>query len=261
MTSKARQRHRWHYKLGSLSGYPDSVGRRSGPWAYGHEAWEHLVAWHAGGRRGSAGSVGDAALAAMADIATLRRLLDQAETAAVRTARRHRKSWAEIASQLGIARQSAWERWRELDENMPSATGTTNRPVEEPHGVVDDVAAELVGKLMSPDARAQRRRARITVPNVVGMSWDDARDALLRAGLEAVGADPDGPSLAAAGWPNVVVVDQVPEPGAKLAAGSVVRLWLEQGGGSAGVREPRRPTPTPKSGRAWRDEPSDEAVG
>lgn len=93
------------------------------------------------------------------------------------------------------------------------------------------------------------------------MTWDDARDTLMRAGLVAVGADPDGPPLAALGWPNATVVDQVPESGAKVPTASQVRLWLERGGGSAGVREPRRPGPSPKSGYEWRDETSDEAVG
>ena len=55
----------------------------------------------------------------------------------------------------------------------------------------------------------------------------------------AVGPDLDGPPLAAFGWPDSVVTDQVPEAGAKLSRGSTVTLYLERGGG-AGVREPRR---------------------
>ena len=57
-----------------------------------------------------------------------------------------------------------------------------------------------------------------------------------------------------------VVTDQTPEAGAKVPAGSPVRLWIERNGG-AGVREPRRPKPTPRSGRALPPELSDEAVG
>jgi hypothetical protein len=217
------------------------VSKRGGPWDDGHRAWARLTSWHAR-RAGSAqGSGGDAALEAMADIGTLRRLLDQAELAAVRAARRSRRSWAEIATQLGITRQSAWERWRELDDEPALPAAPAAAQLEEP--------------------RAARRAAKTVVPNVVGMSWDDARQTLMRAGLQAAGADPDGPPLAALGWPNVLVVDQVPESGARVHAGSQVRLWLERGGGSAGVREPRRPSPAPKSGFEWRDEPSDEAVG
>jgi hypothetical protein len=48
-----------------------------------------------------------------------------------------------------------------------------------------------------------------------------------------------------------VVTDQSPESGAKVPRGSSIRLWLYYGdGGSAGVREPRRPRPDPKVGRA-----------
>jgi hypothetical protein len=231
------------------------VGNLGGPWDDGSAAWKRLAAWQAGRRRGSNDSAGDDALNAMADIGTLRRLLDQAELAAVRTARRHRRSWAEIATQLGITRQSAWERWRELDDDV-----VTESPAE-PQGLVSEMTADLMGELTALQGRAQKRRAKVVVPNVVGMSWDDARITLMRAGLIPTGADADTPELAALGWPNVTVVDQVPESGAKVPAGSPVRLWLERGGGSAGVREPRRPRPDPKGGYEWRDEPSDEAVG
>ena len=94
------------------------------------------------------------------------------------------------------------------------------------------------------------------------MSWDGARQVLFEHQLVAVGPDPDGPPLAALGWPDGIVVDQSPESGARVPPGSAIRLWLEsEGGGSAGVREPRRPSPEPKSAREMREEPSDEAVG
>lgn len=240
------------------------MSKRSGPSDDGQRVWARLAAWHAGHRGGSPEVAGDAALDAMADIGTLRRLLDQAELAAVRTARRHRKSWAEIATQLGVTRQSAWERWRELDDDVetsPPAVDPAPRESQVLDDLADDLTDGLVRELTSREARAQRRRAKVVVPNLVGMSWDDARLALLAVGLGAVGADPDGPPLAATGWPNVVVVDQVPEAGAKVALGTSVKLWLERGGGSAGVREPRRPSPAPKSCYEWYDERSDEAVG
>jgi hypothetical protein len=106
-----------------------------------------------------------------------------------------------------------------------------------------------------------RRRSSVVVPNVIGQSWDDARQVLREKGLVGVGSDPDGPPLAALGWPGGVVTDQSPESGARVPAGSSVTLWVERGGGSAGVREPRRPKPTPKTAREMRHEPSDEAVG
>jgi hypothetical protein len=54
-------------------------------------------------------------------------MLDQAESAAVRAAGLHGKPWAEIATQLGVTRQSAWERWRDLDD----APRPTPRPARE----------------------------------------------------------------------------------------------------------------------------------
>jgi hypothetical protein len=235
------------------------VDERREQWEDAHRAWDRLAGWFGGGRDNATESAGDDALDALADIGTLRRLLDQAELAAVRAARRHRKSWAEIATQLGITRQSAWERWRELDEDAPAST-SAEHPEDRPGNLFGDIAHELVGELTLREARASRRRSKVVVPNVVGMSYDDARHALLRAGL-APSTDPDAPPLAALGWPNVVVVDQAPEAGAKVPARTQVMLWVERGGGSAGVREPRRPDPSPKSGYEWRDEPSGEAVG
>jgi hypothetical protein len=70
------------------------------PWHGGCEAWERLAR-----RLGS----GEEALGALSDIGLVRRQLDQAELEAVRAARRDRKSWAEIATRLGVSRQSAWE--------------------------------------------------------------------------------------------------------------------------------------------------------
>lgn len=51
---------------------------------------------------------------ALADIRLCRDLLQQAEMVAVQTARRHGKSWAEVSTMLGVARQSAWEKWHDL---------------------------------------------------------------------------------------------------------------------------------------------------
>ena len=215
------------------------MGKRRGPWDDGHRAWTRLTAWQSSRHGGTDPSAGDDALDAMADIGILRRLLEQSELAAVRTARRHRKSWAEIATQLGITRQSAWERWRELDDE------------DEP--------------LPEPERAAQRRRGGVVVPNVVGMTFAEARDVLFQGNLLPLNADPDAMGTT---WGNGIVVDQIPEAGAKVPRGTQVRLWLEQqgGGGSAGVREPRRPSPTPKSGYEWYDEPierneQEEAVG
>ena len=232
-----------------LSGYPDEMSRS--PWQDGKRAWARLNGWHQDNAAAVPGHPddGDEALDALTDVSLVRRLLDQAELVAVRTARRHDKSWAEIAVRLGVARQSAWERWRDLDEPAPSGSADVASALER-------AAAD---RSRSAAARA-RRRATVRVPDVVGMPWAIARDTLGTVGLIGVGPDPDGPALSTLVWPDGVVTDQSPESGAKVPPGSSVRLWIERGGGS-GVREPRRPLPRRGSGFAMRDQPSDEAIG
>lgn len=210
------------------------------PWVEGRRAWSRLSEWiqFDDDARGAHLHDGDGALRALGDVGLVRRLLDQAEFEAVRTARRQRRSWSEIAVRLGVTRQSAWERWRDVDDAAPAEVDP-----------VGSAATEL-----TLQAREGRRRSLVVVPNVVGMPWDDASELLRANRLAAVG--PDGPSL---GRPYGVVVDQSPESGAKVQAGSSVTLWVERGGGS-GVREPRRPMPDPMTGAKMRDEITDEAV-
>ncbi|HEY3607355.1 MAG TPA: PASTA domain-containing protein [Pseudonocardiaceae bacterium] len=233
------------------------------PWQEGQQAWGRLAGWS----RDTPAATGpqddgDRALTALTDIGVIRRFLDQVEFEAVRTARRQRKSWSEIAIRLGVTRQSAWERWRDVDE-AASSTGPASVLATEADAVA---RARLVlgGSPTGPDdvsmrAREMRRRSFVLVPNVVGMSWDDAHAALQRSGLVAVGPDPDGPPMTATGWPQSVVTDQSPESGATVPPGAHVTLWVDRGGGS-GVREPRRPKPDPKTGRKMWDEVTDEAV-
>src|SRR3954454_11182002 len=114
------------------------------------DAWERLQRWRAGRR-----AAGDEALDALADIGELRRYLDQAELAGVRVARRDGRSWTEIATQLGITRQSAWEKWRDLDDAAAGAERT-----------VEMAVADVV--------RDKQRRGSVGVPNVVGVTWDEA---------------------------------------------------------------------------------------
>ncbi len=230
-----------------------SKGR--GPWPDGRRAWQRLAEWQGCGAHRD---TGEDALAALGDIGLVRRLLDSAELEAVRTARRHRRSWAEIATTLGVTRQSAWERWRDLDDaddELPAAPGAQPQPGE---AAVQRAVVEV-----SRRARELRRRASVIVPNVVGRTVDEAREVLIDAGLVASSPDPDGPPLPIGEY-GTVVTDQSPESGAKVPRGAQVRLWTERGGGS-GVREPRRPRPVPREGRAMSDElgdaPADRAVG
>jgi hypothetical protein len=166
---------------------------------------------------------GERALGELFEIGQQRRALDDAELNAVRAARRARRSWAEIATKLGITRQSAWEKWRDLDDEPDDGLGP----------VLRDAA----------DAVVRRVRGSGVVPDVVGMSFDDAREAVMRARLVPVDAQPDDAPLVPADWRSAIVVRQYPDAGTKLRAGSQVKLWVERGGGSAGVREPRRPVP------------------
>jgi hypothetical protein len=220
-----------------LSGYPDSMSKD--PWPEGQEAWGRLAGWYQEALRTAPD--GDVALTALADIGVVRRLLDQVEFEAVRAARKQGRSWSEIAIRLGVTRQSAWERWRDVDDAPTTAQASPAVPV-------------------NVTARVPRRRSSVLVPNVIGMSWSDARAVLFDLGLLATGPDPDDLPLTAMGWPDGVVTDQSPESGATVPPGSAITLWVDRGGGS-GVREPRRPKPDPKTGRKMWDEVTDEAVG
>ena len=211
-------------------------------WEQARHAWRRLAT--------SSGHPGDDdGLTCLSDIGVVRRMLDQAELAAVRAARQHGKSWAEIATHLGVTRQSAWERWRDLDD----APGGDEAERDAASTVVADAATAL----LEMRVKEQRRAPRVTVPNVVGMESLEARDALNEKGLIAINAEPDTPTMPGSrGW---IVTDQSPESGARVNTGSLIRLWLDRDGG-AGVREPRRPRPTPRSAREMRPEPRDHAV-
>jgi PASTA domain len=215
----------------------------SDAWEQAGQAWRRLAV---GGKRPGEDAEG---LASLSDIGVVRRILDRAELTAVRTARLHGKSWTEIATHLGVTRQSAWERWRDLDD---SRRGEPQLGAEAT--VLNDAAAHLV----EMGARERRRASKVLVPDVVGIEWIEARDVLAGAGLVAINAQPDAPTdPASRGW---VITDQSPESGARVPAGSAVRLW-PRGDGDAGVREPRRPRPTPRSARETLPEPRGQAIG
>lgn len=210
----------------------------------GGAAWRRLTS-----RRGGSRS-GDDALTALADIGAVRRLLDQWELDAVRIARRRNKSWAEIATYLGVTRQSAWERWRDLDSEPERGTPTGRAEGVESAGPAGESAAVEVNEwerdLLDAGARDRRRRANVRVPSVIGLDWAAALRALSDKGLAAASADPDTalPDPAESGW---FVTDQSPESGARVAGGSAVRLWLRRNDGGSGVREPRQPMPPLRS--------------
>ena len=52
-------------------------------------------------------------------IQQVRQTCDHTELTTVTYARKAGLSWTEIAGALGVTRQSAWERWHEIDETLP----------------------------------------------------------------------------------------------------------------------------------------------
>ena len=99
------------------------MSRGRAAWQDGRRAWQRLNGWHNDTLDAVPGHPddGDAALAALSDVHLVRGLLDRAELIAVKTARRHGKSWSEIATLLHITRQSAWERWHDVDSGEDSS--------------------------------------------------------------------------------------------------------------------------------------------
>jgi hypothetical protein len=233
------------------------MSSESGLWREGGRAWERLAEWYRDGDAAPA-ERGDP-LAVLSDVGLVRRLLDDVELEAVRSARRGRRSWAEIATKLGVTRQSAWERWRDLDVEPAEPA----RPVREGRPEAGAEAADVAAFALEQATRQAGRTPWVVVPDVVGLTFDEARTVLVGRGLVAVSSDPVGPSVAELAARGAVVRDQSPESGATAQPGSPVTLWAQRGGGS-GVREPRRPKPTPRVGRKYLEEPtesSEQALG
>lgn len=187
------------------------------PWHEAREAWERLAR-----QPGS----GEEALNALSDVGVVRRMLDRAELEAVRAARRDRKSWAEIATRLGVSRQSAWERWKDLDDEAAPPPATP----------------------------------RVTVPDVVGMSWAVAQHRLAEERLHPVIADPSPTPFLGPEAADFQVVEQKPVAGERVPAHTQVAVWLYRGPGSAGDRAPLEPRPDPRARRGGIDEETGESV-
>ncbi len=91
---------------------------------------------------------------------------------------------------------------------------------------------------------------RMSVPDLVGFGWDEARDMARAVGLSPRAVGPDGQKVNGKGG---VVIDQAPSPGSKVARGTDVSLRIAFGGGHAGDREPRHPIPHPREFTQWND--------
>ena len=247
------------------------MGEDATQWHAGRQAWDRLEAWYRTPQPATTAKPGrgDDALTALADIGLARRLLDQAELEAVRSARKHGKSWAEIAVKLGVTRQSAWERWRDLDETAtatPAPTHPRTAPPaqDEPGRSFEDDYDELQARLLTdptfPARLADELEPQmfiVTVPRVTALTRHHAQAVLHRAHLIAVG--PDSAPLGSVSDPDDIVTDQSPAADEKVPSGTTVVLWTDRRGGS-GVHEPRRPVPDPKTGRAMRDENTGDIV-
>jgi len=192
-------------------------------WEDGLRAWRRLT-------RRASHDVGSG-LETLADLSVVRRQLEHLELRAVRAARAQGRSWAEIATNLGVTRQSAWERWRDLDDESDAVTL-----------VVEDAMRTR---------RSRRGSEQIAVPDVIGLSTGEARQILIGAGLTPLLHNAGGSPLPLADTGGVIT-DQVPKAGSLRRLGSAVTVWIDRGG-EAGVREPRRPKPPQRSASASQD--------
>jgi len=98
-----------------------------------------------------------------------------------------------------------------------------------------------------------------TAPDLVGLHPDDAARACYAKDLDLVVENHW--QMAWWGWdqPGARVAEQWPSPGSRMTSKTVsVRVEFVGGGGSAGVREPRRPSPP---GRPLLAESVDEGEG
>jgi hypothetical protein len=235
----------------------------------GGPAWDEAVrAWRrvvrrATGRGSSDADAGSEALDALSDVSVIRRLLDHVEMASVRRARRHGKSWAEIATNLGVTRQSAWERWRDLDEagsDADSAAAELDQAAS-----LRETARQVVSETARGLVRAGRKEAAVAVtvpvPDVISLNAGDAWQVLHNLELVAKQHNPGDAPLALSADSGGVVVDQVPKAGARRRPGSPITLWVSTDGGSAGMREPRRPVPPVRSAQAELPEQADLLEG
>ncbi|MEU5096895.1 PASTA domain-containing protein [Streptomyces sp. NPDC020996] len=100
----------------------------------------------------------------------------------------------------------------------------------------------------------------VRVPRLVGLMAMDARETAAACGLFLNA--PDRPDFRRT--PVDYVVRQYPPPGGEVPRDSVVYVWFDfgpgEGGGGAGVHEPRVPRPPGGGLRRELDEPGDPST-
>lgn len=99
---------------------------------------------------------------------------------------------------------------------------------------------------------------RISVPDLVGFGWEEARDMARAAGLTPRAVGPDGQAVNGNGG---VVIDQAPPAGDFVAHGTDLALRVAFGGGPSGSREPREPLPNPREFEDWLNMPGPDVPG
>jgi hypothetical protein len=97
----------------------------------------------------------------------------------------------------------------------------------------------------------------VVVPDLVGLTVEEARQVATGAGVVPASADPDGPPLAALTWPGrFVVTGQEPQAGTVLLRWDSVVVEVRPDDGRAGDRVPRKPPPAGLEARAESDRPA-----
>lgn len=77
-------------------------------------------------------------LTTLCAIQEVRQHCDCTELLTVRYARKAGLSWTEIAAGLGVTRQSAWERWHEIDETLPPGAAWGPASLRDPKTVAKE---------------------------------------------------------------------------------------------------------------------------
>jgi hypothetical protein len=145
-------------------------------------------------------------------------------------------------------------------------TGATSRALHQqpPHRVTPGLRRPLSAPQVRRNVRAAAiayrvspvpgRTGRVVVPDLLGLTWTEAGHIL--EGLHLVAAHADGSQLIDAGRFGGVIVKQDLPAGMVVPTGAWVTLWLAPDPGSAGVREPRRPRPGPRTASEALPEPT-----
>ena len=92
------------------------------------------------------------------------RYFDAVEREAVRAARSTGRSWADIADAAGIAKQSAWEKWKDVSKTREDLQRRLDEQVErQKREAVHSIADQTVRLMRSGELQDQARELRKAV--------------------------------------------------------------------------------------------------